>query len=111
MAEVIWTKSALNNLDEIADYIALDKPSAAYNFVTKILKKVDNLEQFPDLGRKPPEFIKTKFRELVISPCRVFYFFEGDKIYIVHVMRSEQQLRRYMLEDYSVHEESAIYQK
>lgn len=111
MAKVIWTKSALNNLDEIADYIALDKPSAANNLVTKILTNVDNLEQYPDLGRNPPEFNKTKFRELVIPPCRVFYSLEGNEVYIVHVMRSEQQLRRYMLEDNSVHEESAIYQK
>ena len=29
MAEVIWTEPALNDLDAIADYIALDDPAAA----------------------------------------------------------------------------------
>jgi plasmid stabilization system protein ParE len=29
MAEVIWTEPALNDLDAIADYIALDNPEAA----------------------------------------------------------------------------------
>ena len=29
MAEVIWAEPALNDLDAIADYIALDNPEAA----------------------------------------------------------------------------------
>jgi len=99
MAKVIWTKTALNNLDDIGDYIALDKPSAAYRLVNKISKQVDQLEQFRGLGRKPPEFNLTKFRELVIPPCRVFYLLEDKRVYIIHIIRSEQQLRKYMLEE------------
>jgi toxin ParE1/3/4 len=111
MVKVIWTKTALNNLDDIGDYIALDKPTAAYKLIDKITTKVDSLEEHPEMGRKPPEFKTTKFKELLIPPCRVFYYFEDNNIYVVHIMRSEQQLRRYMLEDNSVHEKrrSIIY--
>ena len=33
MAEVIWAEPALNDLDAIADYIALDNPEAARRLV------------------------------------------------------------------------------
>jgi plasmid stabilization system protein ParE len=36
MAQVIWAEPALNDLDAIADYIALDNPEAARRLVQKI---------------------------------------------------------------------------
>ena len=36
MAEVIWAEPALNDLDAIADYIALDNPEAARQLMQKI---------------------------------------------------------------------------
>ena len=36
MAEVIWTEPALQELDAIAEYIALDNPAAARHLVQKI---------------------------------------------------------------------------
>lgn len=35
MAELIWTEPALQDLDAIADYIALDKPEAARQLVKR----------------------------------------------------------------------------
>ena len=52
MAEVIWAEPALNDLDAIADYIALDNPEAARRLVQKIFEHVD-LERHPTLGSKP----------------------------------------------------------
>ena len=55
MAEVIWAEPALNDLDSIADYIALDNPEAARRLVQKIFEHVDHLESHPRLGSKPDE--------------------------------------------------------
>jgi toxin ParE1/3/4 len=99
MAQIIWTEPALNDLDEIAEYIALDKPSAAKNFVRDVFEKVDRLKQFPDSGRKPPELKKTRYKEIIVKPCRVFYRKDGEKIHIVHLMRSERDLRKFILDD------------
>ena len=41
MAEVIWAEPALNDLDAIADYIALDNPEAARRLVQMIFEHVD----------------------------------------------------------------------
>ena len=101
MAQIIWTEPALSDLDKIAEYIALDKPSAARNLVKKVFETVERLKQFPKSGRKPPELKKTKYREVIVEPCRVFYRVEDSTIYILYVMRSERLLRKYLLEDRS----------
>lgn len=97
MAQIIWTEPALLDLNAIAEYIALDKPNAASRLVKKVFSTTDRLEQFPKSGRKPPEFKKTRYLEIVVNPCRIFYRIENDKIYILYVMRSERKLRKYLL--------------
>ena len=67
MAQVIWTEPALSDLDALAEYIALDKPSAAINLVKKVFSSTERLEQFPESGRKPPEFIKSIYLEVSIQ--------------------------------------------
>jgi len=97
MAQVIWTEPALSDLNAIAEYIALDKPSAAINLVQKVFSSTNQLEQFPELGRKPPEFKKSRYLEVIVNPCRIFYRIEDNKVYILYVMRSERKLRKYLL--------------
>jgi toxin ParE1/3/4 len=53
MAQIIWTAPALSDLNDIAEYIALDKVEAVRRLVKKVFKNVAELEHFPELGRKP----------------------------------------------------------
>jgi len=97
MAQVIWTEPALNDLGEIAEYIALDKPSAAKKLVRKVFSSTKTLKDFPNSGRKPLELEDFKYRELIVPPCRIFYRNEEEKIFILYVMRSERKLRQFLL--------------
>jgi toxin ParE1/3/4 len=99
MAQIIWTEPALSDLNEIAEYIALDKPDAARSLVKQVFSSVDNLEQFPELGRTPPELKLSKYREIIVDPCRIFYRIDQSKVYILYVMRGEMQLRRYLIDE------------
>jgi toxin ParE1/3/4 len=99
MAQVIWTDPALEDLNEIAEYIALDKPSAAKWLVHEVFGKVKRLETFPESGRNPPELNKMRYREVIIPPCRVFYRIEQEKVFILYLMRSERKLRKFILEE------------
>ena len=92
MAQVIWTEPALSDLEAIADYIALDKPDAAIRYVEKVFTKTDRLARYPQSGTIPPEIPHLPYRQIVVSPCRIFYRSEDSRIFIVHVMRSERQL-------------------
>ena len=102
MAQIIWTEPALQDLNDIAEYIALDKVSAAKKLVQKVFFSVERLERFPESGRMPPELESSRYLEVVVNPCRVFYRIEQDKVYILYVMRSERMLRNYLLEQRSI---------
>ena len=67
--------------------------------VQKVFSSTDRLEQFPESGRKPPELTKSRYLEIIINPCRIFYRIDHDKIYILYVMRSEGKLRKYLLKE------------
>ena len=67
MAQIIWTEPTLSDLDAIAEYIALDKPTAATNLVQKVFSSIERLEQFPESGRKPPELKKSRYLEIIVA--------------------------------------------
>ena len=98
MAEVIWTESALQELDAIAEYIALENPAAARQLVLEVFDKTDRLEEFPESGRIPPELPNAVYREVVVPPCRIFYREDEKRVLVLYVMREERLLRAYMLE-------------
>ncbi len=99
MAQVIWTEPALQDLNDIAEFIALDKVSAAQKLISKVFLSTERLEKFPDSGRKPPELENSRYLELVVNPCRIFYRVDRGNVYILYVMRSERLLRNFILDD------------
>jgi toxin ParE1/3/4 len=102
VARIIWTEPALSDLDEIAEYIALDNIAAAKRLVRQLFSAVERLEDHPLSGRHPPELEKgSRYREVVSGPCRIFYRVENEKVYILYVMRGERELRAYLLNDRS----------
>ena len=97
MAEVIWTEPALQELDAIAEYIALDNPVAARHLIKEVFDKIERLEDFPQSGRIPPELPNSVYREVVVPPCRIFYREDEKRLLVLYIMREEGQLRAYML--------------
>ena len=99
MARIVWTEPAVSDLNDIAEYIALDKVRAAEQLVNKVFSVIDRLEQFPDSGRHPPEMTESEYREVIVGPCRIFYRIANEEVYIVYVMRGERKLRKFMLNE------------
>jgi len=98
MARLIWTEPALLDLDDIAEYIALDDPLAASRYVQRVFDRVERLEAYPNSGKRPSELPRTSYREVVVAPCRIFYRVEKNAVYILYVMRSERLFRTFLLE-------------
>ncbi len=94
MVEIVWTGPALADLDAIADYIALEHPVAASELVKRVFNHIEQLVDHPNSGSRPQEFGKSRYRQVVEPPCRVFYRYDGHKVFIAHVMRSERLLRK-----------------
>jgi len=94
MAEIVWSEPALSDLDAIADYIALENPAAAAEVVERIFGHVGQLADHPESGGRPQELKRSRYRQIVEPPCRVFYRHDGKTVFILHVMRSERLLRK-----------------
>ena len=95
MAQVVWTEPAIADLEAIADYIALENLTAARELVQRIVQHVGQLTEHPESGSRPKELgARTRYRQIVEPPCRIFYRFDGERAFILHVMRTERLLRR-----------------
>lgn len=94
MAELIWTEPALHDLEAIADYIALEDPQAAGRFVQRVFRHVEQLVEHPESGSRPPEMRQSRYRQIVEAPCRVFYRYDGARVYVLSVMRGEMRVRK-----------------
>jgi len=99
MAHLIWTEPALADLNEIAQYIALENPTAASLLVQQVFSAVERLEQHPASGKFPVELEGRRYREVVSGPCRIFYRHSQGRVLILYIMRSERLLRNFLLAD------------
>lgn len=86
MVEIIWAEPAFQDLNVIADYIALDKPDAACQLVKRVVSHLEQLVDHPESGSKPMELKGLGYRQIVEPPCRIFYRYDGKRIFILHVM-------------------------
>ena len=94
MAQIVWSEPAVPDLDAVADYIALEDPAAAAELVERVFRHVGQLAEHPESGSRPQELKRTRYRQIVEPPCRIFYRHDGGTVYVVHVMRSERLLRK-----------------
>ncbi len=87
---VKFTPTAREQFLKALSYIRRDKPSAAKSFRDKTEASLSRLPDFPDSGRKIPEFPGLAFREVVVTPYRFFYRPGERTIWIVAVWHSSQ---------------------
>lgn len=89
---VEWLKSATDALLEIADRIALDKPTAADQLILHIEAATARLADFPRLGRVVPEYSDDDLRELIVGSYRVVYRVEKTAVVILTIFEGHRLL-------------------
>jgi toxin ParE1/3/4 len=89
---VVWSPNALDDVDEIAAYIARDSPTYAAAVVEKILDITRNLQKFPFLGRIVPESNEESIRERFVYSYRLIYQVQQDTITIIAVVHGKRLL-------------------
>ncbi len=92
--KIIWSPTALNDLDDIAAYISRDSQAYAAGVIERILDAADRLADFPRMGRVVPEFDQDDIRELIVYQYRVIFEIEGDAINIATVVHGARLLKR-----------------
>ncbi|HAI97241.1 MAG: hypothetical protein CL866_02525 [Cycloclasticus sp.] len=67
---VVWSPLALEKLETLAKFIALDKPSSAEEWVNDIFDRTELFSSQPEMGREVPELLGPSYREIVFGSCR-----------------------------------------
>lgn len=95
--EVVLTRGAANDLEEIQDYIAEhDAPAKADHLLDRIEKIVESLATFPERGSYPKELLALgikDFRETFFKPYRVIYRVIGQRVTIVLVADGRRDMQ------------------
>src|SRR6266404_7955241 len=89
---VTWSPRAIDDVDAIAAYIALDSESYAASVVRTILEKTRSLSEFPYMERVVPEFGDDAIREVFAYSYRIVYRIEVDEITIAAVIHGKRLL-------------------
>ena len=85
MAQIIWDPVAIDDLDEIARYIARSAPVAARRLVQRIIDRVEKLKKFPLSGGFIDEDSRRIYRQLIQGNYRIIYRCESDNVLVVAV--------------------------
>ena len=73
MVQVNWTDSALQDLNDIGDYIAKDSLRYAEMTVLRLFESVDILESHPLSGVITHEFENESIRQIIRGDYRIVY--------------------------------------
>ena len=98
--DVIWASVAENDLARIIEYIANDNPANALKVLNKLKEKAANLHHSPKRGRiisELQEYGIYQFRELIVAPWRLMYRAQEDKVYVLAVLDSKQNIEDILL--------------
>lgn len=89
---VTWSPRALDDVDEIAAYIAHDSEAYAASVVRAVLTKARSLSSFPHRGRMVPEFGDANIRELFAYSYRIIYKIEFNTVIIAAVIHGKRTI-------------------
>ena len=71
--KIVWSPLALERVQEIARYIAIDKPTAADKWVKDLFNIVARLVLHPRSCRVVPELNREDVREVIYGNYRIIY--------------------------------------
>jgi len=93
--QVVWTDLAEQDVEEIIDFIADDRPQSAWHIFLKIRQGADSLQRSPLRCRVVPELRWRGiliYRELLVRPYRVIFKIATNRILILGVLDGRRSL-------------------
>jgi len=99
MVEIKWTDQALEDIQNIAEFIAKDSTRYANIQVKRFFDRIEILENQPRSGRIVPEIGDDKIRELILGNYRIIYYVASkQQIDILTIHHSRRLLKNIPIE-------------
>jgi plasmid stabilization system protein ParE len=86
MGQVVWAPSALEDIEQVAQFIARDSADQAALFVGRLIEVTDRLGSIPLSGRIIPEIGHPDCREIIYGAYRIMYRVQGEDVWITGVV-------------------------
>ena len=90
--KLIWAPLAIEKVIQIAQYIALDNPSASIKWVENIFKRTEQIKFFHESGRIVPEVGRKNIREIIYGNYRIIYKIQKKETSILTIQHTKQIL-------------------
>jgi toxin ParE1/3/4 len=89
-----WSKRAQKDMARLGDYIALDSPFYARQFIGRLGERIQNLLILPRGGRLVPEAERHDILEVIYQGYRIIYQLREvqDELVLITVVHSSQDL-------------------
>lgn len=95
MVEVTWTLQSIEDIENIASYIAKDSEKYAQIQVQDFFEAAEMLEEYPKAGLIVPEINNKHIREIIVGFYRVIYQITApERIDILTVHHSYKLLKK-----------------
>lgn len=92
MAQVRWSLTAGNDLQDIESFIARDSIVHSITFVNRLIESAETLLKSPHIGRIVPEFNRPDLREVLFRGYRVVYLMQDHGIIVLRVVHGARDL-------------------
>ena len=88
MVKIVWSDNALEDIEQIAEFISKDSSDRAALFVGRLIDSTEKLSQYPKSGRVITEVNIKEYREVIYGAYRIMYKIEAREIFIMAVVHS-----------------------
>jgi len=91
--KIVWSNTAINDMQRIKEYISQDSPYYALAFIKKLFETTKRTAAFPQIGRIVPEFNCADIRELIYRNYRIIYHLQNDIITVLTVIHGARLIK------------------
>lgn len=96
--KVVITAAAEQDLEDIGDFIAEDNPRKAAETVLRIVRKIEQLDTFPE-RHQVQEHLPGAHRFLIVGNYLAVYRIDEEHVYIVRVVQGARDMTELLRRD------------
>ena len=92
--------SAVNDIQEIVDYIAEDNATIALEILDRLESRINSLKEYPERGRVVPELLNQnimEYHEIIETPWRIIYKIIESNVFILTIVDGRRNVQDVLL--------------
>ncbi|MGR6430588.1 type II toxin-antitoxin system RelE/ParE family toxin [Rhizobium sp. PAMB 3182] len=88
---VSFAPAAVQDVEEVGDYIYAENPTAAIRFITELRMRCERIADAPEAGRPRPE-LSSELRSVPFRRYLIFYSLTKDAVRIERVLHGSRDI-------------------